>query len=53
MPSGYDIRPEVTAAKVNNIGEIAAAGATCLLRVGNSINPTTKVIDEMRSELQR
>ncbi|HBN2573618.1 TPA: ribulose-phosphate 3-epimerase, partial [Salmonella enterica subsp. enterica serovar Typhimurium] len=54
--SGYDIRLEVDGGvKVNNIGEIAAAGADMFV-AGSAIFDKPdykKVIDEMRSELAK
>lgn len=54
--SGYDIRTEVDGGvKVNNIGEIAAAGADMFV-AGSAIFDKPdykKVIDEMRSELAK
>jgi ribulose-phosphate 3-epimerase len=54
--SGYDIRLEVDGGvKVNNIGEIAAAGADMFV-AGSAIFDQPdykKVIDEMRRELAK
>ena len=54
--SGYDIRLEVDGGvKVNNIGEIAAAGADMFV-AGSAIFDQPdykKVIDEMRNELAK
>ena len=54
--SGYDIRLEVDGGvKVNNISEIAAAGADMFV-AGSAIFDQPdykKVIDEMRSELAK
>ncbi len=54
--SGFDIRLEVDGGvKVNNIGEIAAAGADMFV-AGSAIFDQPdykKVIDEMRSELAK
>ena len=54
--SGYDIRLEVDGGvKVNNIGEIAAAGADMFV-AGSAIFDQPdykKVIDEMRHELAK
>lgn len=54
--SGFDIRLEVDGGvKVNNIGEIAAAGADMFVSRFGNLRPARlqKVIDEMRSELAK